>query len=113
MLTRLLPPLLLCTALAACAGVQLPKEQLTEPSALLFNGYVRAEVDCWHCHNGDGKGSGKGPNLTRRVARMTKEKVARVIRDGDGYMPDFKKVLSEEEIVGLATWLKVQFPPAQ
>ena len=110
MLTRTTPLLLAIGALSACAGVQLPKEQLTEPNQLMFNGYLRPEVDCWRCHNGDGKGSGHGPSLVRRVARLSEPKVARVIREGDGVMPDFKKVLSEEEILAMARWLKSTFP---
>jgi mono/diheme cytochrome c family protein len=90
--------------------VQLPKEQLTDPNALMFNGYAKADVDCWRCHNGDGRGSGHGPSLVRRISRLSEARLAHMIRDGGGVMPDFKKTMTEEEILAMVKWLKVEFP---
>ena len=93
---------------SACAGVQLPKEQLTEPGALLFNGYVKTDADCWHCHNGDGKGA-RGPSLAVRVPKLSAEAIKKTIREGDGFMPKYD-TLSDDEVNLLTTWLQATFP---
>ena len=98
--------------LAACAGVQLPKEQLRTPGELLFNGYTKAEVDCWHCHNGDGKGSGRGPALPSRVRKRSVDQLRETILNGDGFMPKFRAKLTDDEVTQLVTWLQEAFPPA-
>lgn len=105
--------LVLAFVASSCAGVQLPKESLSEPGALLFNGYVHEKVDCWHCHNGDGTGSAKGPALTRRVPKKSDERLVQVIREGKGKMPGFKDDLSDEEVTQLVTWLRAAFPHAE
>lgn len=96
----------------ACAGIPLPRETLTDPGALLFNGYTTPKVDCFRCHNGDGKGAW-GPSLVKRVPALKAEKVARVIRQGDGVMPKYEaSVLSDAELQQLVDWLKATFASA-
>lgn len=95
-------------ALCSCAGVPLAREGLTDPGALLFNGYTRSEVDCYTCHNGDGRGA-KGPALIFKVPRLSEDKVARTIRNGKGVMPKYGAKLSDDEVAQLVTWLKATF----
>lgn len=94
----------------SCAGVPLPREQLTDPGALLFNGYVRPEVDCFRCHNGDAKGA-RGPSLERKAARMPADRIVKTMRKGEGFMPKYpQEKLSDEEAQQIAAWLKATFP---
>ena len=95
--------------LTACAGVQLPKDTLSDPGALLFNGYVDDKVDCWNCHNGNGQGAGRGPNLANRVPKKTDERLTKVIKEGSGFMPAFRN-LSEAQVTQLIGWMRTTFP---
>jgi mono/diheme cytochrome c family protein len=107
-------PSVLCANLlvfaASCAGVPLPRESLDNPGALLFNGYTKDKVDCFRCHNGDGRGSGRGPSLAARVPKKSDERLGKVIREGDGPMPGFKDSLTDEEVGQLLGWLRASFP---
>ncbi len=94
---------------SGCAGVPLPRESLTDPGALLFNGYTKPEVNCFHCHNGDGHGA-RGPNLTGRVPGLTDEGIKNTIVDGKGFMPGFKGKITDEDIAQITTWLRASFP---
>lgn len=111
--SRPLWPWLLTSALwlglAGCAGVPIPREQLSDPGALLYNGYVRPEVDCYVCHNGDGTGA-RGPAVHTKVPRLSEEKLASVIKSPKGFMPKYGAKMSDEEIALVAKWLKATFP---
>ncbi|MBL9039817.1 MAG: cytochrome c [Archangium sp.] len=98
--------------LMACAAAPLPREQLTEPGALMFNGYVRADVDCYRCHGGDGT-TGRAPNLSRAVPRMSDQAVADIIRNGEDQMPAFGNKLSADDLEQLVAWLRGKFPAKQ
>jgi mono/diheme cytochrome c family protein len=95
---------------SSCAGVQLPKESLSHPGALLFNGYTHEQVDCWVCHNGDGRGSGRGPSLVARVPKKSDERLGQLIREGKGRMPGYQAYLSDDEVAQLVSWLRAAFP---
>jgi mono/diheme cytochrome c family protein len=108
---RTAPLTLLGLVLASsCAGVQLRREALSEPGALLFNGYTRDAVDCWRCHGGDGAGAARGPGLASRVPKKSDERLALIIREGKGTMPGFQRVLSDDEVTQLVAWLRAAFP---
>jgi mono/diheme cytochrome c family protein len=92
----------------SCAGVPLAREGLTDPGALLFNGYTRADVDCYACHNGDGRGA-RGPALIFKVPRLSEDKIARTIRNGKGMMPKYGEKLSDDEVAQVVSWLKATF----
>jgi mono/diheme cytochrome c family protein len=92
----------------SCAGIPLPREGLSDPGALLFNGYVRPDIDCYVCHNGDGRGA-RGPALLYKVPRLSPEKINRLIQSGSGMMPKYTGKLSDEELAQLVAWLKLTF----
>jgi mono/diheme cytochrome c family protein len=96
---------------AACAGgVQSPRSALNQdPGALLFNGYAKADIECFQCHNGDGGGSGRGPNLGDRVPKLSDDQVMKAIDEGPGWMPAFKDKLNETEKKQLVAWLRARF----
>ena len=106
-----LPGLLVMFACAP-AGKQLPREQVTEPAAALFNGYTKPEVDCYRCHGGDGLGAGRGPSLAERVPGLSDDEVRRTILEGPGKMPSFRDKLTDPELDQLVEWLRRRFDPA-
>ncbi|MCC6336782.1 MAG: cytochrome c [Myxococcales bacterium] len=111
---RVLPLVpVLAVALSACAGVPLPRESLTDPGALLFNGYTKPKVDCFRCHNGNGQGASRGPNLAPRVPKKSDERLAKVIREGEGFMPKYKDDLTDEEVTQVIAWMRASFPQSK
>ena len=109
----MLRPLTVATLLGgilACAGTQIPKAQIASPAQGLFNGQVRAEINCFHCHDGDASGSFWGPNLAKRVPKLTDGGIAQAIAEGPGLMPSFKGKLSDAEVGEIVVWLRSKFP---
>ena len=96
--------------LAACAGTQIPRDRITDPGELLFNGQVRSDINCYKCHNGDGTGSGRGPDLGKRVPSLTDQQVIAAIDDGPSIMPSFRDRLSASEKREIVAWLRHRFP---
>ena len=97
---------------AACAGAPIAKDRLTDPGALLFNGYTKPAVDCYKCHGGDGGGVFlRGPALAGRVPKLTPDQITEVILKGKGLMPSFVDKLNKVEVDQIVTWLKATFPP--
>jgi mono/diheme cytochrome c family protein len=105
-------PLLLALG-AGCAATttQLPREQLTDPGALLFNGYARPEVGCHKCHGGDGRGAAKGPSLEKRVPKYSAAELVSIIREGSKKMPKFgPNKATDDEVQALVAWMQAAFP---
>lgn len=75
----------------------------------MYNGYSKPEVDCFICHNGDGKGA-RGPALVSKVPRLSEEKIVGVIRNARGFMPKYGSKMTDEEMIQVARWLKSTFP---
>jgi mono/diheme cytochrome c family protein len=96
--------------LAACAGTQIPRERIHDPGEMLFNGQVRADINCYECHDGDGTGTGRGPNLGKRVPSLTDTQIIAAIDDGPSIMPSFKDKLSTGEEQQILAWLRHRFP---
>lgn len=105
--------LLGCLLLTACAGVPVPREKLGDVAgALLFNGYLKPDVTCYRCHNGEGHGTWRGPDLAQKVLGVDDARLTSSIRDGKGWgMPSYKDTLNDLEIGQLLAWLRT-VPPA-
>jgi mono/diheme cytochrome c family protein len=95
-------------AVACHTGTALPPQSLDSPGGKLFNGYVKPDVKCFSCHNGDAMGA-NGPNLADRVPRLTDDAILKAIDDGPSYMPSFKDKLTEGEKREVIAWLRERF----
>jgi cytochrome c551 len=100
------------SALASCAGTQLVATPTSPPGEALFNGRVHEDVNCYKCHNGDGTGTMRGPNLAKRVPGLSDQDIAKAIDDGPGLMPSFKGKISSDETAQIIAWLHQRFPRA-
>ncbi len=98
--------LTLVALVTACAGTQLPPGQITSPGERLFNGRVRADIDCYRCHNGDATGTWRAPNLTKRVGHLSDGEIAGAIASGPGLMPSYRGKLSAAEVAEITAWLR-------
>ncbi len=105
----LIPVLMGLTIVACAAGVQLTRETIQDPGQLLFNGYANPKVNCFHCHNGDGRGSGRGPDLAPRVSKLDDAATLNVIEKGKSFMPSFGDKTAPEERQQIAAWLRQAF----
>lgn len=101
--------LVLSVALLSCAGKQTPRDQITDPGELIFNGLAVSGVDCYKCHGGDGTGTWRGANLVKMVPTMSEEAITKTINEGPGMMPAFKGKLTPEEMASLTKWLHGRF----
>jgi mono/diheme cytochrome c family protein len=113
---RSLPVLVIVLALAgasSCAGKQTPKDRITDPGEMLFNGQTVSSIDCYRCHNGDGSGTWRGPNLGERVPKMTDPAIARAIHEGPGMMPSYKGKIDDAQIALLTAWMRGRFPSSK
>ena len=96
--------------IAGCMGKAIPADQLSgNPGALLFNGHANSKAKCFKCHNGDGKGTSFGKDLTVVVPHRSEKMLMTIIRNGKKSMPAFGKKLSDEEISALVTYLREAF----
>lgn len=100
----------LALTLGGCAaGVQLARSGMTDPGELLFNGYAKADVGCYACHNGDATGTWRGPSLADKAPKMSDAAIIEVIEKGPGFMPAFKGKLTAEEEAQIVGWLRSRF----
>ena len=92
----------------SCAGKQLPQDTLSQnPGALLFNGYTKAEVTCYKCHGGDAGGASiKGPNLVKKLQKISDEEYRAALAKGPLLMPSYTNTLTPEEMQLILDWLK-------
>jgi mono/diheme cytochrome c family protein len=102
--------LAMVVAVAACAGTQLPTRTDAPLGEAIFNGRVKEDVACFKCHNGDGKGTMRGPDLGKRVPGLTDQEIAAAIDEGPGMMPSFKGKVTPDEVAGITQWLRSRFP---
>jgi mono/diheme cytochrome c family protein len=101
---------LVLLAVTSCAGMQVPVAQITSPGEALFNGRVKADVNCYSCHNGDGAGTWRGPDLAKRIPKLTDQQIAAAVAEGPGLMPAFKDKLTDAEVREIIPWLRQRFP---
>lgn len=90
------------------SGSALPPQSLDSPGGKLFNGYAKADVKCFSCHNGDGLGA-NGPNLSKEVPKLSDSEILAAINDGPSYMPSYKDELTEAEKREILAWLRQRF----
>ncbi len=100
------------STLASCAGTQLAATPTSPPGEALFNGRVHEDVNCYKCHNGDGTGTMRGPNLAKRVPGLSDSDIAKAIDEGPGFMPSFKGKVTPDETAQIIAWLRERFPKA-
>jgi len=101
--------LLLIAGLLSCAGKQTPRDQITDPGELVFNGLSVVDVACYKCHGGDGTGTWRGPSLVERVPKLTDPAIEKAINEGPGMMPAFKGKLDGQQMAALTAWLRGHF----
>jgi mono/diheme cytochrome c family protein len=101
---------LVVLGLAGCAGTQTPSDRISSPGEALFNGRVKPDVTCYRCHNGDGTGTLRGPNLAKRVPNLTDAQIVTTIQEGPGLMPSFKGKVDDADMKALTAWLRGRFP---
>lgn len=116
--------LLLVVVIGCSTGVQLNRSKIQHRGHLVFNGYKNPKVDCYFCHNGDGRGAkmycydchscagddtDTVPDLARRVVMMSDAELRKAIHDGPGFMPRFEKKMTAEEIDQVLQWLRLAF----
>jgi len=101
--------LMLSALFLSCAGKQTPRDRITDPGELIYNGLVVSGVDCYKCHNADGKGTWRGAILAEGVPKITEAAITKAINEGPGMMPAFKGKLDAEQVAALTTWLRGRF----
>lgn len=89
-----------------------PERSIADRGRELFNGRTKPAVDCYACHNGDAHGTWRGPDLAKRVPKLSDAEIATTIAEGPGLMPSFKGKVDDEEVRQLVAWLRGQFPAA-
>ena len=99
----------LTIGLIACAGTQIPRDRITDPGEMIFNGYTVAGVDCYSCHKGDASGTWRGPNLGDLVPKLSDEAIAKAINEGPGMMPSYQGKLDGQQIAAITAWLRGRF----
>ena len=102
--------LVLLGAIVSCAGTQIPKDRITDPGQMLFNGQVVTTIDCYRCHNGDGTGTWRGANLAERVPKLSDGAIVKTINEGPGMMPAYKGKIDDQQMAAITTWLRGRFP---
>jgi mono/diheme cytochrome c family protein len=104
--------LVLLGIFVSCAGTQIPKNRISDPGEMLFNGQISSNIDCYKCHNGDGNGTWRGPDLSKRVPKLSDKAIAVTIDEGPGMMPSYKGKIDDQQIAAITAWLRKQFPGA-
>jgi mono/diheme cytochrome c family protein len=101
--------LVLVATLLGCAGKQTPRDRISDPGELIYNGFTVADVTCYKCHGADGKGTWRGADLTKDVPKMSEAAIAKAINEGPGMMPAFKGKLDDAQMNALVAWLHGRF----
>jgi mono/diheme cytochrome c family protein len=100
----------LCLGWAACAGKQTPRDKISDPGELIYNGFAVSGVTCYKCHDDTGKGTWRGADLTELVPKMTDQAIVRAINEGPGLMPSYQGKLDDQQMAALTSWLRRRFP---
>ena len=70
-----------------------------------LNPVILYRTYCSHCHGGDKKGTGVGPDLTGRVKNYKAVQIASILQKGAQPMPSFG-FLSQEQIAAIVAYVK-------
>lgn len=106
----LLRLLALGVTVVGCAGKQTAADRISSTGEALFNGRVKPDVDCYKCHNGDGGGTLRGPDLAKRVPKLTDQQIVEVILEGPSLMPSFRGKVDDADMQAITRWLRERFP---
>lgn len=93
---------------AGCAGLQLAPSDVKHPGQVLFNGHAKEEVNCYRCHNGDARGTMRGPSLAG-TSELSDSEIVEYIDEGEGIMPSFADKLTHDEKLQIVSWLRTEF----
>jgi mono/diheme cytochrome c family protein len=102
--------LLVLGLVVSCAGTQIAKDRISDPGEMLFNGQTVSSIDCYKCHNGDGRGTWRGPNLAERVPKLSDQAIFVAIHEGPGMMPSYQGKIDDQQIAQITAWLRGRFP---
>ncbi len=94
-------PLLACLLLTLPLHSQQPEEKSHPTGEQLFQ-----TSGCTHCHQMNGQGGTKGPDLSAVGLRRKPPFIKNQIQQGSASMPAFQDALSEEEINALVLYLQ-------
>jgi ubiquinol-cytochrome c reductase cytochrome b subunit len=113
-------PLVVYAALTV-AGIESPWVPLLEGGGLPANATRGLPPDamrgaelfvsksCWSCHQIEGSGGRRGPDLSHVAARMSRDQIIlRIANGGAGGMPAFAGSLSSQELADLVTFLSTR-----
>ncbi len=109
MRTHSLSLVIVCFAFGCATGTRAPKSQVTSTGQAIFNGYQVAEINCYECHGGDGRGVGIYPDLAKEVPELSDAEIIDAINHGPGAMPSFEDELDERQKQDLLAWLRDEF----
>lgn len=115
---KILKTVVLFIFLVLSVGVFAPRTNAilsNEHKVISDNNSVRDlyQKNCARCHGADGKSDSElgrlydSPDLTgRNTKRMSQKQMTRLISNGKGGMPAFKKKLSSKEITSLVNYVR-------
>ena len=114
---RTLASLVFCISMFACGGDEKGDDTATRSkkiAALMGNsasGQTVYDAHCKVCHKADGKGDASAgyPALQAPAAANSVEQMAPKIIDGNGAMPGFGGMLTNQQIADTIAYLKATF----
>lgn len=86
----------------AAAVLNVPTPEATQGYKIFY------EKGCQYCHQMEGQGGNRGPNLTDVAARLTPQQMTIRIVNGGYNMPAFGGSLSNRELDDLVAFLKTR-----
>lgn len=91
----------LAAILLSCAG-------LLAHASDIFNGREVYELHCQTCHGMDGRAIEPGvPDFSRGESLYAPDPdLVRVLRDGDGHLPSYRGLLSDDELRDVVAYIR-------
>ncbi|MDH3587759.1 MAG: cytochrome c [Gammaproteobacteria bacterium] len=88
--------------------VLLPWMWVTSDASDIFNGREVYEMHCQTCHGMDGQAFEPGvPDFSRGESLYSPDvELVRSLRDGDGHMPSYRGLLSDEELRDVIAYIR-------